>query len=57
MPASPPRNFDRSLRSRNAAWGVRNLEDVIEAAKNAGLTFEKKIEMPANNLCVLFCKT
>jgi len=50
-------NFDNSLRSKNTEWGLRNLEDVIEAAKNAGLAFERKIEMPANNLSILFCKT
>ena len=48
--------FDRSLRSRDSRWGVRNLEDVIEAAKKEGLTFVSYIEMPSNNLTVLFKK-
>ncbi|KAL7541203.1 hypothetical protein ACHAXR_012649 [Thalassiosira sp. AJA248-18] len=48
--------FDGSLRSRNAQWGVRNLEDVIEVAKTEGLEFVQSIEMPANNLSVLFRK-
>ena len=48
--------FDESLRSRNSQWGVRNLEDVIDAANKEGLSYVEKIEMPANNLSVLFCK-
>lgn len=48
--------FDRSLRSRDSRWGVRNLEDVIEAAKKEGLTLDSYIEMPSNNLIVLFRK-
>ena len=48
--------FDESLRSRNSQWGVRNLEDVIDAANKEGMSFVEKIEMPANNLSVLFCK-
>ena len=50
------RRFDESLRSRDPSWGLRNLEDVIEVAKKEGLEFEKKVEMPANNLSVLFRK-
>mmetsp|Transcript_1152 Transcript_1152/g.2024 ORF Transcript_1152/g.2024 Transcript_1152/m.2024 type:complete len:327 (-) Transcript_1152:380-1360(-) len=50
-------NFDRNLRSRNPEWGVRDLEDVIAIAKAEGLDFKESIEMPANNLSVLFCKT
>jgi hypothetical protein len=50
------RNFDRSLRMRDPAWGVRDLEAVVEEAKQYGLTFVDKIEMPANNLVVLYRK-
>eukprot|EP00985_Skeletonema_marinoi_P000125 scaffold35_cov131-Skeletonema_marinoi.AAC.10 len=49
-------NFDRSLKSRDSRWGVRNLEDVIEVAKKEGITFDSYIEMPAHNLSVLFRK-
>ena len=48
--------FDENLRSRHPEWGVRNLEDVIDAAKKEGLTYVERIEMPANNLSVLFRK-
>ncbi|HIK53639.1 MAG TPA: DUF938 domain-containing protein [Synechococcales cyanobacterium M55_K2018_004] len=46
--------FDQSLRSQDPAWGVRNLEDVIEAAQERGLFWMKTVEMPANNLSVVF---
>jgi len=48
--------FDESLKSRNSDWGVRNIEDVIDAAKKEGLSYVDRIEMPANNMSVLFCK-
>lgn len=46
--------FDRSLRSRNPAWGLRTVEDVKDAAAAAGLGFDRMIEMPANNLILAF---
>lgn len=49
-------SFDRSLQSQNTEWGVRNLEDVIKAAQDQELIFQEKIEMPANNLSVIFEK-
>ncbi len=48
--------FDRSLQDRNSTWGVRNLEMVVETANNAGLQLQQVIEMPANNLSVIFIK-
>ena len=50
-------NFDQSLRSRNPDWGVRDLEAVIKEAKACGLEIYDKIEMPANNLSVIYVKT
>lgn len=46
--------FDRSLRSQNPEWGVRDLDDVVAAAKERGLSLQTTIEMPANNLSVVF---
>ncbi len=46
--------FDQGLRSQNPAWGIRNLEDVIEAAQAQQLQFQKTVSMPANNLSVIF---
>ncbi|HWA22266.1 MAG TPA: DUF938 domain-containing protein [Caulobacterales bacterium] len=49
--------FDASLRSRNPLWGVRDLADVEQEAKINGLTLRIVVEMPANNLSVIFAKT
>jgi len=49
-------SFDESLRRRNAEWGIRNLEDVRKLAEERGLRFESRLEMPANNLSLLFRK-
>jgi hypothetical protein len=49
--------FDRSLRSQNPAWGLRDLEAVVEAAAIENLTLKTVIEMPANNLSVVFEKS
>lgn len=46
--------FDADLRSRNAAWGLRRLGDVVTEAQRAGLAFEQRVTMPANNLLLVF---
>jgi len=48
--------FDLSLKAQNSAWGVRDLEAVTEAAQHQGLTLVEVVNMPANNLSVLFRK-
>lgn len=48
--------FDRKLRSENPGWGVRDLRDVEAAATKAGLGLVDVVEMPANNLSVIFRK-
>ena len=48
--------FDRSLRERNPDWGIRNLEAVIKTAAEANLRLQEVIEMPANNLSVIFVR-
>jgi len=47
-------NFDISLRSRNSAWGVRDLAEVAAAGRARGLTLRTTIPMPANNYCLIF---
>ena len=47
-------NFDLSLRARNREWGVRDLERVIEVAADANLKLQQIVDMPANNLSVIF---
>ena len=44
--------FDADLRRRNSSWGVRDLEAIREAG--AGLEFEDRFEMPANNQILVF---
>ena len=46
--------FDWSLRDRDPAWGVRDLEEVIECARAVGLIHQDTIQMPANNLSVIY---
>jgi cyclopropane fatty-acyl-phospholipid synthase-like methyltransferase len=47
-------DFDASLRARDPAWGIRRLEDVANLAGQSGLILTSVIEMPANNLSVVF---
>ena len=55
VPTAPGnREFDRNLRSRNRAWGIRALEDVAQEAHAAGLQLHTRIPMPANNLLLAF---
>jgi len=48
--------FDRALRAQNPDWGLRDLEDVARAANDEGFDLLETIEMPANNLSVVFRK-
>jgi hypothetical protein len=46
--------FDASLRMRDPEWGLRRAEDLISAANIEGLRLNGLIDMPANNLSLLF---
>jgi SAM-dependent methyltransferase len=46
--------FDASLKSRDPAWGLRDLAEVKALAAASGLSFAERIAMPANNLIVVF---
>jgi SAM-dependent methyltransferase len=48
------RAFDADLRERNPQWGLRLLADVAQAAQAAGLAFEGRFSLPANNLALVF---
>jgi hypothetical protein len=48
--------FDQSLQSQNPEWGVRNLKDVVKVAAAEGLQFHQTVNMPANNVSVIFIK-
>jgi SAM-dependent methyltransferase len=49
--------FDQDLRSRDPRWGLRDLEAVVELAGRQGLDLGEVVEMPANNLSVIFVRT
>jgi len=49
-------SFDASLQARNPEWGLRRLADVETAAAEHGLVLEEVIDMPANNISVVFRK-
>jgi len=46
--------FDASLRARDPDWGVRDLAGVETAAARHRLLLREVVEMPANNLSVIF---
>jgi len=46
--------FDTSLRERNAEWGVRDLDAVETLGRSVGLALVETVEMPANNLTLVF---
>jgi len=46
--------FDKSLRDQNAEWGVRAIDDLQKLGASAGLKLVESVEMPANNLTLVF---
>ena len=46
--------FDTSLRGRDGEWGVRDIADVEKLAQGVGLVLVETVEMPANNLILVF---
>jgi hypothetical protein len=49
--------FDRSLKERKAEWGLRNVADVDRVAADFGFGRTLRVEMPANNLMLIYCKS
>jgi hypothetical protein len=49
--------FDESLRTRNAAWGIRDLADVETLAGANDLRLRRTVDMPAGNLSAVFERT
>lgn len=48
--------FDADLKARNPAWGLRDLEAVEALAASHGFPLAEVVEMPANNLTLVFRK-
>ena len=48
--------FDKALKKQNNDWGVRNLENVNEEAMINGFKHKQIIEMPSNNLILIYRK-
>lgn len=54
--ATAPSNeaFDQSLRARDPHWGLRYVESITEVAEARGFTQDQLIDMPANNLILIY---
>ncbi len=46
--------FDQSLRARDPAWGVRDVDEVVAQARKRGLVLVETVQMPNHNLSVIF---
>lgn len=57
QPTAPSNEaFDSSLRAQNPDWGLRRLEAVAALAEDEGFALDRVVEMPANNLSLVFAK-
>jgi len=48
--------FDEDLRARNPEWGIRDMETVLDVAREHGFGSEEVVAMPANNFSVVLRK-
>ena len=48
--------FDASLKARNPEWGLRDVAQVDHLADGCGFIRAALVEMPANNLSLVYCK-
>ena len=48
--------FDQSLRSRNARWGVRDVDDLVELGAQTGFSLQERVGMPANNMTLVWTR-
>ena len=45
--------FDVQLRASDPAWGLRDLESVVELAGTTGFELAEVVDMPANNFSIV----
>ncbi|WP_126171860.1 DUF938 domain-containing protein [Altericroceibacterium xinjiangense] len=50
-------DFDRSLKARNPAWGLRHLARLDDVADQQGFGRTRRVAMPANNLVLVYRRT
>jgi SAM-dependent methyltransferase len=48
--------FDASLRSRNARWGVRDIDELTELGGRTGFSLQERVDMPANNMTLVWTR-
>ena len=48
--------FDQSLRSRNSRWGIRDIDELTELAGRIGFTLQERVDMPANNMTLIWTR-
>jgi hypothetical protein len=48
--------FDADLKRRDPRWGVRDVDDLGGEAATHGLVLREVVEMPVNNLSLVFVK-
>lgn len=49
--------FDASLKTQDPSWGLRDIADLERVGEAAGLELRETVEMPANNMSLIFHKT
>lgn len=48
--------FNTSLKARNPSWGIRDINDLIKLAGDNNLSLIDTVEMPANNMTLIWKK-
>lgn len=48
--------FDQSLRATDRRWGVRDVEDLIDLAATNGFALDMRVDMPANNMTLVWSR-
>jgi hypothetical protein len=52
--ASSNADFDASLKHRNTDWGVRDIDDIADVARPCGLQLAEIVDMPSNNMLLVW---